>query len=110
MLYLETPLNESFDQNWGFHLGNEEPAQQLRLLFLRTWLESWMNQWFYREDRAAALPAAGGSKVESIFHFNRLFSIIRKEKEADAKRIADLESEVAGLEKKLDEVTESFNV
>ena len=44
-----------------------------------------------------------------------------KEKEADAKRIADLEyalsiqvglhrSEVAGLEKKLDEVTENFNV
>ena len=44
-----------------------------------------------------------------------------KEKEADAKHIADLEyalliqvglhrSEVAGLEKKLDEVTENFNV
>jgi hypothetical protein len=44
-----------------------------------------------------------------------------KEKEADAKRIADLEyvlfvqvglhrSEVAGLEKKIDEVTENFNV
>jgi hypothetical protein len=44
-----------------------------------------------------------------------------KEKEADGKRIADLEyalsiqvglhrSEVAGLEKKLDEVTENFNV
>jgi hypothetical protein len=44
-----------------------------------------------------------------------------KEKEADAKRIADLEyalsiqvglhrSEVAGLEKKLDEITENFNV
>jgi hypothetical protein len=44
-----------------------------------------------------------------------------KEKEADAKRISDLEyalsiqvglhrSEVAGLEKKLDEVTENFNV
>jgi hypothetical protein len=44
-----------------------------------------------------------------------------KEKEADAKRIADLEytlsiqvglhrSEVAGLEKKLDEITKNFNV
>jgi septation ring formation regulator EzrA len=48
-------------------------------------------------------------------------SKFEKEKEADAKHIADLEyalsvhvelhkSEVAGLEKKLDEVTENFNV
>jgi hypothetical protein len=48
-------------------------------------------------------------------------SKFEKEKEADAKRIADLEyalsiqvrlhkSEVAGLEKKLDELTENFNV
>jgi alanine racemase len=52
--------------------------------------------------------------VEKILKFE-------KEKETDAKRIADLEyalsiqvglhrSEVAGLEKKLDEVTENFNI
>ena len=52
---------------------------------------------------------------------DQIFLKIEKEKEADAKRITDLEyalsiqvvlhiSEVAGLEKNLDEVTENFNV
>jgi hypothetical protein len=59
--------------------------------------------------------------LDRLFEVNQKISKFEKEKEANAKHIADLEyalsvqvglhkSEVAGLEKRLDEVTKNFNV
>jgi hypothetical protein len=64
---------------------------------------------------------ANEASLAKFFEVDQKILKFEKEKEADAKHIADLEyalsiqvglhrSEVAGLEKKLDEVTENFNV
>jgi hypothetical protein len=61
------------------------------------------------------------ARLSSISEADQKIKEFEKKKETDAKRIADLEyalsihvdlhrSEVQGLEKKLDEVTENFNV
>jgi succinylglutamate desuccinylase len=66
-------------------------------------------------------PKTSEANLARLYEVDQKISSFEKEKEADAKRIANLEyalsvqvelhkSEVAGLEKKLDEVTENFNV
>ena len=61
------------------------------------------------------------ARLASLSEVEQKMEKFEKKKEADAKRIADLEyalsiqvglhrSEVQGLEKKLDEITENFNV
>jgi DNA mismatch repair ATPase MutS len=61
------------------------------------------------------------ARLDSLSEVEQKMEKFEKEKEVDAKRIADLEyalsvqvglhrSEVQGLEKKLDEITENFNV
>jgi hypothetical protein len=61
------------------------------------------------------------AKLDKLSEVDETILKFEKEKEADVKRIADLEyalsiqvglhrSKVAGLEKKLDEVTKNFNV
>jgi hypothetical protein len=61
------------------------------------------------------------ARLSSLFEVDKKIKEIQKKQEKDAKHIADLEyalsikvglhrSEVQGLEKKLDEVTENFNV
>jgi hypothetical protein len=64
---------------------------------------------------------ASEANLAKLYEVDQKILKFEKEKEADAKHIADLEyalsiqvglhrSEVAGLEKKLDEVTENLNV
>jgi hypothetical protein len=102
----------------------EDESTQIAFGNLRSEVITLQNEALEKDKILLFLVERLNTSEAKLARFSKLEQKIlkfEKEKEADAKRIADLEyalsiqvglhrSEVAGLEKKLDEVTENFNV
>jgi hypothetical protein len=102
----------------------EDESTQIAFGNLRSEVITLQNEALEKDKILLFLVERLNTSEAKLARFSKLEQKIlkfEKEKEADAKRIADLEyalsiqvglhrSEVAGLEKKLDEITENFNV
>jgi hypothetical protein len=102
----------------------EDEGTQIAFGNLRSEVISLQNEGLEKEKILLSLVERLKTSKDKLARFSEVEQKIlnfEKEKEADAKRIADLEyalssqvglhrSKVEGLEKKLDEITENFNV